>query len=330
MAAAPTTIGTPSIREWRSGIRLSPNDIPNAFAILALLCEEADWDAVDRLAEAAQRAVTEGIATLPSLPLMLLSRSLVSEGIAPSNTAACDTLNREFHARGGRNFLFEHNASSMLPPFPQVGITIQPLTADHQVLKMKIAPIGAPKVFRGLELPVEQQLARDADLAMILESISINVPLETTDQGRKYRFDMAPFADALRRHGCQPGEYMHFGETTGRAFANRFTKWCDRQTSNISPTIQLTLDDGYALEFGIAGCEFSTYDTWEQTRTMHYALNGTTVFSGPIKKQFDSDKLDEPRIYVSIKGDAPHLPDREQFMLNLAPQLAASITSYHE
>lgn len=329
MTTAPTTIGAPRIREYRNGIRLSPEDIPGAFATLAGLCdptyENSDWDAINNLAEAAQRAMSEGVATLPYLTTALLSKAVTG-----SFSAGRDAVNREFHARGGRNFLFEHNAGSQLPPFREVSIRIEPLTADHQMLKMQVTPIGAPKVFRGLERPIESQLAHDADLPMILGSVSINVPLQVTDQGCKYRFDMAPFADALRKHGCKPGKYMHFSETTGRAFADRFVQYYNRQTDNFAPTIQLVLDDGYSVVLGTHGCMFGTYDTWEQTRTTHYALNGSTEFSGPVSTQFESTELETPTVHLSVKGDALHLPERERHALNLAATLAASITSYHE
>lgn len=324
MKAAPTTIGKPSVHEHRNQICLPLNQVSDAIYTLAALCEETDWDGVDALVEQIQITMLEGSSTMPAL-----SSALLSKGLTGSFTAARDDLNRAFAASGRRNFVFEHNAY----PGPQshvlrnAHISVRPLSADHQQVALEIR-VHDRRITGDMKVTPEKSVAEALGLNCALGSVTVRVPLEIVDAGTAFRFDMQPFADALRAQSVTPGEHMSFTEVTGQVFADWFEDWYNHQTDGRTPTVRLSLTDDYTLAFGTHGCMFSTYDRWEQTRTVHCTRAGT-VFSGPISTMYNSDKLDAPEAYVSLRGDALHLPDREKFMLDLAATLVTSITSYH-
>lgn len=324
MSTAPTTIGTPQIDEYRNSICLELDRIDEAIYALALLCEETDWDGVDQLIKQIKDTIKEGSVTMPALSSAMLSKRLTG-----SFTAARDTLNYAFYASGRKNYLFEHNAY----PGPQssvlhsVYMRVEPLTADHQQVSLELS-VRDRRITNDMEVTPDECVATALGLQCVLGSVSVHVPLQVIDNGSSFRFDMTPFADALRKHGAQPNERI--SDINGRVFTDWFVTRCNRQR-DIYDTPQLDVDlpeHDASVTLSTQGCNFADYDRWEQQRTILYTRTGT-VFSGPIRTKFQSTELETPYVWLHLRSPALHLPEREQNILSLANSLATTITDLH-
>jgi hypothetical protein len=322
----PTTIGTPKIIEYRNRIYLPFSQIEDAIYCIAALCEEDNWNGVTELIERAKSAVMEGVATLPAFSVALLSRAATG-----SYTQGRDEVNRAFAADGRRNYYFEHNPemgtqSRLLYP---AHITIQPASADHQMVYLDFKLRTGSKVGMGLEVTPEQSIADVLGVRRVLRSVEISTPLEIVN-GMQYRLDLAPFADVLRNNKFEPGEYMHISKITGGDFANWFERWINSQTNRYNtPQIALTIPgQDVKASLGTSGCEYVDYDTWEQDRTILSTRTGTE-FTGPIRTKVTGNELETPHLWLSLNAGGSHLPDREQLLLQLAKQSVSDIVDYH-
>jgi hypothetical protein len=328
-ATANTTIGKPNVREYRERICLPTAQVPDLIYALAAMYGEEDWDGVDEIVERAMSTINEGSTTMPNL-----ASSLLSMGLTGSYTAAKDGLNAAFAASGHRCYVFEHNdgLGRMNMTLYSAYIRIEPVLADHS-LCLATVKIKDSKITADMKGTVEQVLAESLGVKHALMSVSVTTPIEIVGK-TQYRFDIEPFADALRKHGAVPDEHMPLQEINARSIADliekQYLNQCDRTAGDLFSTqIRFTMPDGIAGTLGFHGCKFSTWDIWEQERTVH-AIREGIVFSGPIRNKFKSTELEHPTIWINIGSEASsYLPDREQLALDAATNLAAAITDLH-
>lgn len=332
MTVAPTantTIGRPKIREYRERICLPTAQVPDLIYALAALYGEQDWDGVEEIIKRATSTINEGSTTMPNLASSLLSR-----GLTGSYTAARDDLNAAFAASGHRTYVFEHNdgLGRMNMTLYSAYIRIEPVLADHS-LCLATVKIKDTKITADMNGTVEEVLAKSLGVKHALMSVSVTTPIEIVGK-TQYRFDIEPFADALRKHDAVPNKHMPLQEINARSIADLIEKQYQHQRDRtagdlFSTSIRFTMPDGITGTLGFHGCKFSTWDIWEQERTVHATRKGA-VFSGPIRQNFDKTELERPTIWISLSSEASsYLPDREQLALNVADKLAAAITDLH-
>lgn len=324
-----TTIGEPTIREYREGICLPTSQIGDAIYTLAALYGEQDYDGVDEIVKRAESTIKEGSANMPDLAAALLSKSLTG-----SYSAGRDMLNAAYAAAGHRTYVFEHNSGSgrMNLTLYSAYIRIEPVLADHSLCIMRVR-INDRKITADLDGPLEKVLAEALGATWALQSLEVKVPVQTV-RDTHYRFDLEPFADALRLNKATPGEHTPLSEINGGSASDfvekRYLNQRDRTASDLyAPKIYTALPGGVTSTLSFSGCLFSTWDVFDQDRTVHCTRSGT-VFSGPIRTKFKSKELETPYIWLSLQAEASsYLPDREQLVLDLAAKLAHDITDLH-
>ena len=322
-----TTIGTPVITEHYDGLYLNLEQIENALYTLAAMSEESDWDGIAELIKTAQTVVTEGRGEMASL-----ANSLLSRGLSGSYTAKRDELNTEFNARGGRSFMFEHNAYTMRQSalFRNIEITIYP--AGPEMYRLVICSRSHAKLSKGLDRPLHQLLSEALGVSQALKSVGVITPLQTLNDETRYRVDFTPFADAARASGLRVAERSLIKDLRGADIADILDRWARRCQSSIRihPQIELVTPERVKTVIGLSyECELVQYDLWTDPACSTTFTREDTVFTGKVSPSSGSDRSKQPTLYFDLGLETDLGPSLMEPTRKLAKTLANNIVDLH-
>jgi hypothetical protein len=284
MTSAQTTIIT-----RYDGFAFDLDQLETIFVMLASATDEPDYEGVYDLADRAHRQLTEGTHQVSSLLTGFMSKSLT--GSYHTGQGLVDTAS---YAAGTKLYRFECNQPLGRQETVLRGVAINIHKAVDGTFIMSIQD-------RKWEDSLEVSIAEALGVSRVLTSMTMQLPIELIGNDL-CRFDLAEIVRGLKQAGLVRMKYEDVPEIT----VDSFQRWFNTRLSNsvsftAAPSCVLECESpDMIVNFGIYGCQLTTYDDWTRERRHHYKLKGTLVTAPRQPHYVTPGEFDEACLSVQV------------------------------